>query len=106
MKSTLKLMRRLLSLRNGNAKFFWMEKSKNSCKGARISRVLCALPREPLAGRINADGLINGSQALPVEQLPAEYRGFFSGTPGMMSRRIARLVPPNRFVSVIKGTNG
>src|SRR4030095_10273074 len=105
MKSTLKLILRLLSLPKGNGKFFCTEKSKYSCIGARMSKVRGAFPNEPFAGRMNAARLMNGSQIFPIEHAP-EYRGFFNGTPGTISSLMARLVPPNLFVSVINGTNG
>src|SRR5687767_12918304 len=73
--------------------------------GARMSNVRGALPRDPFAGRMNAAGLMYGSQVAPDEQ-EYEKSGFFNGTPGIMSSRIARFVPPRRFVSVMNGMNG
>src|SRR6266542_504862 len=79
--------------------------SKNCCMGARISSVRGALPREPFAGRMKAEEFTIGSHSEPIVQ-ELEYSGFFNGTPGTMSSRIARLVPPSRLVSVMIGTNG
>src|SRR5215467_11858264 len=56
MKSTLNCSLRRPSAPHGKAIFFCSEKSKNSCIGARRLTVRGAFPREPLAGRMNADG--------------------------------------------------
>src|SRR5215207_9532948 len=110
-KSTRKLMRRWLSLPKGNGKSFWNERSKYSCRGERMLSVRGALPRLPLAGRLNAAGLTNGSHGslvaglVPVGQSRL-HSGFLSGTPSMMSGRTTRLLPPRRLVSTSVGRKG
>src|SRR5260370_41328006 len=109
----LRFIRRLPSLaQNGQGKSFESEKSKNVCRGDRMAKVRGALPRVPLTGRMNAAGLMYGSQpeggaALPTGQ-PRFERGFTSGTPGTISGLTYRLksTPPSLFGSVMKGRNG
>src|SRR5215475_11449531 len=111
-KSTLKLIRRFPSLSlNGKRKSFWSEKSKYCCNGPRIFSVRGASPRLPFAGRINAAGLMYGSQGVtPSDEMPNGQsglnKGFFNGTPGTRSGRTVRVFPPSRFESVRYGTNG
>lgn len=63
MASTRKLMRRLpSSLAKGHGKSFEGERSKYPRRGERTSGVRGALPSEPLAGRMKAEGLMEGSQ--------------------------------------------
>src|SRR5438128_12389804 len=105
-------MRRPSPRKIGHPKSFDNEKSKNSWRGGRISSERGALPNVPLTGRINAAGLMKGSQPvggaeLPVGQLRV-HKGFFNGTPGTMSGLTTRLksTPPSLLGSVINGMKG
>src|SRR5437870_86558 len=105
-------MRRPSPRKIGHPKSFDNEKSKNSWRGGRISSERGALPNVPLTGRINAAGLMKGSQPVGGAELPVGqsrfHKGFFNGTPGTMSGLTTRLksTPPSLLGSVINGKNG
>src|SRR5262245_5200176 len=97
---------------NGIGKSFDSEKSKYSCRGERMSSDRGALPSDPLTGRMNAAGLMKGSQPDGGAELPVGqsrfHRGLRSGTPGTRSGLTYRLksTPPSLFGSVMKGRKG
>src|SRR6185436_13885123 len=96
----------------GIGKSFESEKSKYSWRGERMSIDRGALPSVPLTGRMNAAGLMKGSQPEGGAELPLGqsrfHSGLRSGTPGTMSGLTYRLksTPPSLFGSVINGRNG